>query len=92
MDPLSQLPIDVLLALRDAVADPSEEGRLRAQQRAADAGFYLECSNRREVGVPEALVPSPPRVVAKPITMGPAPDGVVAVELCFDSRSEGESA
>lgn len=65
---LDDLPLDVLLALRDAVADPSEEGRARAKKRAADAGFYLRCS-----GAPET----------RPIEMEPAPEGVEGLALRF---------
>lgn len=67
-DLLDDLPLDVLLALRDAVADPSEEGRERARKRAADAGFYLRCAG------------SPDR---EPIEMEPAPEGVEGLALRF---------
>ncbi len=66
---LDDLPLDVLLALQEAMADPSETGRLRAAKRAEDAGFYLHCA-----GVP-------PR---KPIPMEEAPEGVESLTLRFD--------
>jgi hypothetical protein len=67
-DPLDELPLDVLLALRDALGDPSEEGRKRAAQRAADAGFHIACVGGSAV---------------RPIEMEPAPDGVEALHLRF---------
>lgn len=66
---LDDLPLDVLLALQEAVADPSETGRLRAAKRAEDAGFYIHCT-----GVP-------PR---RPIPMEEAPEGVESLTLRFD--------
>jgi hypothetical protein len=66
---LDQLPLDVLLALQEAMADPSESGRIRAAKRAEDAGFYLQCT-----GAP------PPR----PIPMEEAPEGVESLTLRFD--------
>ncbi|MCB9676877.1 MAG: hypothetical protein H6737_17310 [Alphaproteobacteria bacterium] len=81
-DPLDQLPLDVLLALRDAIADPSDQGRERAQQRAANAGFYLECLNEQS----NAEAEGPPVKLAEPIAMEPAPEGVQAIELEFPRR------
>jgi len=66
---LDDLPLDVLLAMQEAMADPSESGRERAAQRAADAGFYLHCTS------------APP---LKPIPMEEAPDSVEALNLRFD--------
>lgn len=67
--PLDQLPIEVLLAMQEAMADPSESGAERAAARAADAGFHLFCT---------ALPPK------KPIEMEEAPDGVEGLALRFD--------
>ncbi|MCA9569039.1 MAG: hypothetical protein KC656_14415 [Myxococcales bacterium] len=72
-DLLDDLPLDVLLALRDAVADPSEEGRLRAARRAEDAGFYICCTGGPASG---------------PIEMEPAPEGVEGFDLRFDGLRE----
>jgi len=66
---LDALPLDVLLALQEAVADPSETGRLRAAKRAEDAGFYLHCAS------------APP---LDPIPMEAAPEGVESLVLRFD--------
>ncbi len=66
---LDRLPLDVLIALQEAMADPSEAGRVRAAQRAEDAGFYLQCT-----GVPPH----------NPIPMDEAPDGVESLVLRFD--------
>ncbi len=74
-DLLDELPMELLLALRDALADPTEEGRMRAEARARDAGFYLHCA-----GV----------VVRRPIEMEPAPEGVEGFDLRFNAgRDEG---
>ncbi len=82
MDALDDLPLDILLALRDAVADPTEQGRQRAAQRAADAGFYLECLNPPE---PSGSVDSPATVVTEPIAMEPAPADAQAITLDFQT-------
>lgn len=66
---LDALPLDVLMALQEAMADPSETGRERAAQRAADAGFFIQC------------VSVPPR---EPIPMAEAPEGVESLVLRFD--------
>ena len=71
VDVLDSLPLEVLLALQEAAADPSEKGRERARLRAADAGFHLECAR-----VPQQL--------AEPIPMEEAPEGVEALTLRFD--------
>jgi hypothetical protein len=68
-NPLDQLPLEVLLAMQEALADPSESGQERAAARAADAGFYLHCTS------------VPPK---KPIPMEEAPAGVEALSLRFD--------
>jgi hypothetical protein len=80
MDALDDLPLDILLALRDAVADPTEEGRQRAAQRAADAGFYLECLNPPEEPEP---IESTATVLTEPIAMEPAPADAQAITLDF---------
>lgn len=71
--PLDDLPIDVLLALRDAMTDPTEEGRRRAAERARDAGFHIECTAD---------------LIRKPIEMEPAPEGVEGFDLRFDDVRE----
>jgi len=66
---LHRLPLEVLLAMQEALADPSESGRERAAQRAAEAGFYLHCTG------------APP---LEPIPMEEAPERVEALTLRFD--------
>ena len=44
-DSLDDLPLDVLLALQQAMTDATAEGVERARLRAADAGFWLQCDN-----------------------------------------------
>ena len=66
---LDDLPLDVLLALQEALADPSESGQIRAAQRAQDAGFYVHCTA------------TPP---TKPLAMEEAPAGVEGLTLRFD--------
>ena len=68
-DILDALPLDVLLAMQEAMADPSESGRERAAQRARDAGFYMICTS----------APTP-----SPIPMAEAPEGVESLTLRFD--------
>jgi len=82
-DLLDQVPLELLMALRDAVADPSEEGRKRAAERAKGAGVYLHCAKSIERD------PSPPRVLREPIPMVPAPAGVDAEQLDFSSGPAG---
>lgn len=82
--PLDDLPLNVLLALQDAMADPTSAGLARAQKRAVQAGFSLECENppvENETKDPESP-PAPPGPVAhSPVPMGTAPDGHGGVEL-----------
>jgi len=68
-NPLDDLPLDVLLALQEALADPSETGQFRARLRAAEAGFHIEC-----IATPQPA----------PIPMEEAPDDVDGTELSFD--------
>jgi len=66
---LDDLPLEVLIAMQEAMADPSESGRERAAQRAADAGFHIFCTG------------APP---LEPIPMEPAPEKVEGLNLRFD--------
>ena len=68
-NPLDALPLDLLLALQEAIADPSESGQERAAARAADAGIYMLCTS------------VPPRA---PIPMEEAPESVEGLALRFD--------
>lgn len=43
---LDLLPLDMLLALQEALADPTADGQERARLRARDAGFYIHCTMR----------------------------------------------
>lgn len=81
-DFLDSLPLPVLLALHEAMADPTEVGRERARSRALDAGFYIHC-----MGAPEN--DRPPRVLTTPIPMEPAPDGDLEVDGLFRLSGAG---
>lgn len=71
--PLDQLPLEVLLAMQEAMADPSLKGQERARLRAKDAGFHIHCD--RNIAEREAR---------KPIPMAEAPEGVESLVLRFD--------
>jgi hypothetical protein len=58
---LDALPLELLLALQEAMADPSESGRERAALRALDRGFHLQCTSAAP---------------AHPLPMEEAPEGV----------------
>jgi hypothetical protein len=81
MDPLDGLPLDVLLALQEAVADPSDQGRARAAKRAENAGFHIRL-------LPGSPMPPaaayPPRFDPEPIPMEEAEEGVESLWLRFD--------
>ncbi len=70
---LDHLPLEVLLAMQEAVADPTVEGQERARLRAKDAGFYLHCERGLEEGD-----------ASQPIPMDEAPEGVESLVLRFD--------
>ena len=80
---LDELPLDVLLALQDALTDPSEEGAKRARKRAAGVGFHVELGNEIDgegrVVLGQTPVPPVPQPEAEP--------GVDAIELHMDERS-----
>lgn len=59
--PLDDLPLDVLLALQEAMTDPTTEGLERARLRAAGAGYWLQCDNPPEGGGPRRVraIPAP---------------------------------
>jgi hypothetical protein len=82
--PLDDLPLNVLLALQDAMGDPTSAGLARAQQRAADAGFSLECENPpvNDKAKGDEPCPAPGRTAPQgPVPMRAAPDGHGGVEL-----------
>jgi hypothetical protein len=83
-DVLDALPLEVLMALQELLADPSEEGRERAALRARDAGWHLSLAP----GAPATPPELPPRIDLEPIPMEPAPDGVESLVLRFD-RDDG---
>lgn len=79
---LDDLPLDVLLALQDAMTDPSEAGAERARLRAAGAGFHVALGNA--IGDDGAVVLRPPPGPAAAPPALPQPEaepGVQAVEL-----------
>jgi hypothetical protein len=80
MDPLDDLPLELLIALRDALADPSTAGRARAMKRAAEAGYHLVLGG----DAPDLERASPPRYDPEPIPMEEAPEGVQSLRLRFD--------
>ena len=41
--PIDALPLDLLLALQEAMIDPSQAGVARAALRARHAGFHIHC-------------------------------------------------
>ena len=43
---LDTLPLDLLLALQEAVADPTADGQERARLHAKEAGHLLHCTMR----------------------------------------------
>ena len=43
---LDLLPLEMLLALQEAIADPTADGQERARLRAQDAGLYIHCLSR----------------------------------------------
>ncbi len=45
-NPLDVLPLDLLLALQEAMADPTADGQERARLAAAEAGIYIHCMRR----------------------------------------------
>jgi hypothetical protein len=92
---LDDLPLDVLLALQDAMTDPTESGAERARQRAAGAGFHVAVGNAvgedgalvlgrapKEAAPPGDAGPAAPRVA--PVPQPEAEPGVDAVELPLD--------
>ena len=87
---LDALPLDVLLALQEALTDPTRAGAERAKLRAAGAGFHLKCANPEDpdgrivlARVPEAPQPPTPMPEASP--------DAAAIELHFDRpRSRAE--
>jgi hypothetical protein len=77
VNPLDDLPLEVLLALQEALADLSEVGRARAAKRAADAGYHVTLTGTVPAG-------PPPRYDPEPIPMEEAADGVESLLLRFD--------
>ena len=82
---LDALPLDVLLALQEALTDPTRAGAERARLRAAGAGFHLKCANPEDpdgrivlARVPEEAPPPTPMPEASP--------GEPAIELRFEPR------
>ena len=74
---LDDLPLDVLLALQDALTDPSEEGAERARKRAAGAGFHVELGNEIDAEGRVVLGQTP----VPPVPQPEAEPGVDGVEL-----------
>ena len=74
---LDLLPLDILLALQEAVADPTADGQERAFQRAKDAGFHIHCVCR----------PDGSEGVGDPIPMPAASDDSDSITLWLDAAS-----
>lgn len=55
---LDHLPLEMLLALQEAIADPTADGQERARLRAKDAGIYIHCLSRPD-GSESATDPLP---------------------------------
>lgn len=80
--PLDDLPLDVLLALQEAAANPAEEGKERARLRAEDAGFWLQCGTPgAEDPAPSSAATEAPPTPEEPEPMAPAPPGTRGVVL-----------
>ena len=70
---LDHLPLEILIALQEALADPTADGQERARLRALDSGMYLHCLRR----------PDGKEGVNDPLPMGAAEDDVEAIQLVF---------
>jgi hypothetical protein len=68
---LDELPLDLLIALHEALAGPQSASRVRAAKREANLGLHFE------------LTP-PKRYDPEPIPMEEAEDGVESLLLRFD--------
>lgn len=95
---LDDLPLDVLLAMQDALTDPTGSGAERARLRAAGAGFHVELGNdvgedgRLMMGrATEALGPSSDTEVAAPPPVVPQPEATVGVDAIELALGQGES-
>ena len=75
-DLLDLLPLEVLLALQEAVSDPTADGQERARLRARDAGFYIHCLRR----------PDGEEGVNDPLPMEPGADEPGSVQLEFGAQ------
>ncbi len=78
---LDAIPLDVLLALQEAMTDPTRAGAERARLRAADAGFHVQCLNPAD---PEGriVLAHPP---TEPEPMPEAAPDTIGVELRLDA-------
>lgn len=70
---LDHLPLEILIALQEALADPTADGQERARLRALDSGMYIHCIRR----------PDGEEGANDPLPMEAAEDGVDAIQLVF---------
>jgi hypothetical protein len=62
---LDYLPLNMLIALQEAMADPTADGQERARLRAIESGIHIHCINR----------PDGPEGRYDPLPMPPASGG-----------------
>jgi hypothetical protein len=83
MTALDRLPLEVLLALQDAVVAPGPLGAERARKRAEDAGFYLVAMGE-VIQLDDTPLPLPSTTV--PMEEAPEETLEEAVHLAFGDR------
>lgn len=93
---LDDLPLDVLLAMQDALTDPTGGGAERARLRAAGAGFHVELGNdvgedgRVVLGRTTSALGPRGTEAASPPPVVPQPEAMASVEAVELSLEQGE--
>ena len=72
-DALDTMPLELLLALQEAMADPSESGQARARMRARNVGIHIHCLGSPDDGA--IALDEPPAGLEEAIVLSfePAP-------------------